>query len=214
MKVCQSCNKSFEGRKESPYCSRKCYSYFYDTYKRKIYPPIKDLENEIWEYVDSVDNLYMVSNLGRVKSFSRDKVNGHIISPSNINGYDLVVVSINTKRHCYKVHRWVAQAFIPNIDNKPFVNHINSIRNDNRVENLEWCTQKENIVHAWNNNRCNPTHGSKCHSAKITERDVLDIRILYKKGIKIKDIAEKYSLYFGNVRKICIGETWKRVPMP
>jgi hypothetical protein len=102
---------------------------------------------EEWIDIPRCDGYY-ASSLGRVKS------NNTILSPGIVNGgYGVVNVIEDGKVKLRLVHRLVAQAFIPNPDNKPYVNHINSKPTDNRVINLEWCTQKENIRHAMNSGR-------------------------------------------------------------
>lgn len=96
---------------------------------------------EIWKDIKGYEGYYQVSNYGNIFGKSRNKV----LKPfSNINGYSRV--ELCGKR--YVVHRIVAQHFIPNPVNKPQINHKNGIKTDNRVENLEWCTAKENMQHA------------------------------------------------------------------
>ena len=119
------------------------------------------MENEIWKDIDDFDGFYMVSNHGRIKSIERVviRVNRHgtttnqfvptkILKPSyDKDGYLTLSLSKNGKADTYRVHRLVAKHFIPNLDNKPEVNHIDETKSNNRVENLEWCTNIENIRH-------------------------------------------------------------------
>lgn len=121
---------------------------------------IKDLRRgyimEVWKPVVGFEEYYEVSNLGRVRSLPRKvrckvgyrSVRGTILrSTINNSGYNIVKLSVNQKQKTMLVHRLVAMSFIPNEYNKPQVNHINEDKQDNRVDNLEWATQVENINH-------------------------------------------------------------------
>lgn len=106
---------------------------------------------EIWK--DIFDGKYQISNLGNIRSlnYHREKRIRELSKLKMPNGYETVKICINGKVKRYSLHRLVAEAFIPNSENKKQVNHINGIKNDNRVENLEWCTQSENQLHAVRN---------------------------------------------------------------
>ena len=101
---------------------------------------------EIWKDVKDYEGLYQVSNTGKVRSLKR-----HIIlKPShNHKGYLHIILYKNAKSKVGIIHRLVAEAFIPNLENKPQVNHINGIKTDNNSDNLEWCTNAENQRHAF-----------------------------------------------------------------
>lgn len=117
---------------------------------------------EIWKDIKGYERLYQVSNLGRIKSLERKVISYNrgrtyertypekiLKQAKDKDGYVQVNLSKNGKGRTRKVHRLVAQAFISNFEEKPEVNHINGIRDDDRVDNLEWCTSSENNIHAY-----------------------------------------------------------------
>ena len=112
---------------------------------------------EIWKDIEGYEGLYQISNLGRVKSLERTITVGlrrkvrkkeKIMKFTIRSGYYNLVLRKNGKRKSKQVHRLVADAFIPKVEGKNIVNHINFNRKDNRAENLEWCTQAENVKHS------------------------------------------------------------------
>lgn len=144
---------------------------------------------EIWKDIKGYEGLYQVSNLGRVKSFKTNKRKYEYKYMSLVidkKGYLTVSLCGNHKRKTYKVHRLVSQAFIPNQEGKTQVNHIDGNKQNNRVDNLEWCTNGENGIHAYKNGlrpnvrtvRCITT-GEKYYSTReagrLTNTDHSDI---------------------------------------
>ena len=112
---------------------------------------------EIWKDIKGYEGLYKVSNLGRIKSLERKVWNRfqyvikkeRILEPRyNGKGYVTYALFKTGKRKEFKGHWLVLSNFVENIENKPQINHINGKKDDNRVSNLEWCTNSENQKHA------------------------------------------------------------------
>ena len=109
---------------------------------------------EVWKSVVGYEGLYEVSNFGRVKSLKRLHTKERIVSQwLNHRGYARVTLWKENKQRKYSVHRLVAEAFIPNPEAKPQVNHIDENKTNNAAWNLEWCTQTENHNHGTINER-------------------------------------------------------------
>lgn len=118
----------------------------------------KIMQNEIWKEISGYEGYFEVSNLGNFRSKDRVikyKSNGIRLYPGKflktetiVEGYQRIVLMKEAIKKRYMCHRLVAQEFVPNPDNKPYVNHINGNKADNRAENLEWVTQSENELHS------------------------------------------------------------------
>lgn len=113
---------------------------------------------EIWKDIKGYEG-YLISNYGRIISFKRHKEGIELKPSKNKQGYMVVGLRTNDRTYQEKVHRLVAKAFIPNPDNKPCIDHINTLRDDNRSCNLRWCTIMENNQ--------NPITKAKCDASKI-----------------------------------------------
>lgn len=132
-----------------------------------------DAQNETWKRIEDFPD-YMVSSLGNVISTKSGKAKVMRKRYHN-RGYLQFILRNENGGKSFKGHRLVAAAFIPNDENKPQVNHINGVKDDNRVENLEWCTNLENAQHSWAKGR-NVVFGQMHHKTKLTESDVIFIR--------------------------------------
>lgn len=150
------------------------------------------MSEEIWKDIEGYDGIYEVSSWGRVKNSRTGRV---LKAGKDIYGYLFVNVYKNGKRTNYKVHRLVAQAFIPNPQNKPQVNHIDENKENNYVENLEWCTAKENNNHGEHNSRV-----AKARSIPII---CIETGIEY---ISASDCAIQMGLHQQNINKVLKGK--------
>jgi hypothetical protein len=177
---------------------------------------------EIWRPVKGYEGLYEVSNLGRVKSVSRVIRGGRyncdrlfkerILKQAACKGngfYHRVQLNKDSNGRMFAVHRLVAEAFIPNPENKPEVNHVDANRFNNTVENLEWVTQEENIEHARINGLLSKSKGEDRWCAKLKETDVFEIRELHRSGkMNQKEIAKVFNVDHSNINSIIKGKTW------
>ncbi len=159
---------------------------------------------EIWENIEGFEGIYQVSNLGKVKSLKFGKEKYLSITKSSI-GYLNTKLQLNKKNKSFLVHRLVAETFIKNEFNKPCVNHINGIKTDNRIENLEWCTHKENTEHSLKNDLIKT--GCNRKQSKLSLKDKEYIRKNYKEKDK-KNGGYKLAEMFG-VSRNCISNVVK-----
>ena len=164
---------------------------------------------EIWKDINGYEGLYQVSNLGRVKSLDRRArnhkngstrfVKGQMITATgNGNGYKIVGLRYQRKRENRYVHRLVAEHFIDNPDDKKYINHIDYDTSNNCVENLEWCTQKENIIHS-KDHMCKPRNKFKPSNTG-------------EKYIGKRSKNGKYSCYRVNIPRMKICKQFKTLP--
>ena len=138
----------------------------------------------------------------------------HIMIPStnNSKGYKRIPIKyIGGKYVTESVHRLVAKAFIPNLENKPQVNHKDGNKLNNHVFNLEWVTNEENAEHAALNIKKNSRKGSGVNNSKLTEKDVYMIYQLINQGKSLSEIAALTKTGKSNISEIKAGRSWRHL---
>ncbi len=165
-------------------------------------------ERERWKPVVDYEDLYLVSNTGKVKGL---KFNKELKQSLSVKGYLMVTLyrSDDEKLHT-GVHRVVARAFLKNPKNKTQINHIDSNRTNNILSNIEWCTPKENIQHMIKFGKYRV--GVECKSSKLKEEQVIEIRELYKSSkISFRTLGKMFNLHPSTVGDIIYRNNWKHI---
>ena len=163
---------------------------------------------EIWRDIGGYDGLYQVSNCGRVKSFHNGERILKLRLDNKGKGYLNVHLSRGGAAKNCAVHRLVAEAFVPNPEGKREVNHIDGNPQNNRVENLEWCTRSENVNHAvaWGLIKS----GENSPRAKLTSEQVRYIRD-NPDGLTQRQLAAVFGVSTTAIGRIQRGKRYKSV---
>ena len=204
---CKNCNSLKETTSgKGKFCSKKCWYEFNKINKQKI-TNFQLLKGEEFIDIPDFENLYQISNLGRVLSLNKltSEFKGNYIKKSTLNqgGYELVGLYKGKYIKRKQVHRLVAEAFIPNPQNKSQVNHINGIKTDNRVENLEWVTASENIRHKYDVLNYEV-------EKSLNKNQVFKILEKISENLKLIDISRTLNISIHIVRDIKRKKTYKK----
>lgn len=167
-------------------------------------------EKEIWKPIIGYEDHYEISNLGRLMSLNyRGSKYKHILKTNiNKNGYEHVRLNVNKVGVNKKIHRLVSEAFIKNPENKPCINHKDSNKCNNNVNNLEWCTHSENTIHAFKNMKIPIINGENNQSSKLKNKHVIEI---FKSLESHRKLAKEYGVTKSAITSIKSKKTWKEV---
>jgi len=149
-------------------------------------------------FVNSSGEVYNKDGMRLKTSVSRD-------------GYEIIPHWVDGKFKTRPVHRWVAEAFIPNPENKPCVNHIDGSKTNNKVSNLEWVTYSENTIHALETGLKIVQKGEDVHNASITNEVAHEICRLIEQGLRNKEIVSKLNVSSLLVKQIRGKKSWTHI---
>lgn len=175
---------------------------------------------EVWKDIKGYENLYEVSNSGLVRTKEKIRWNGKCFAKRKVRyltikehpcGYIYAALSKDKKQQRYLVHRLVAEAFISNEYNKPFVNHIDGNKLNNTISNLEWVTRSENAKHAFRIG-LQSNKGERHPTAKLTDDIVREIRAKFiPRKYSSRRLAKEYGISKTNVLDIIHNRNWSHI---
>lgn len=226
--VANSCSTMHKGISKEFTLDDFSIEHMYDSEENKYFDVESDIseEDEVFVPIKSFDG-YVISNTGIIKKLAFDTTypdgtihhfKERIVSQSvNSSNYKKVVLrNKDTFKNCY-VHRLMAEAFVPNPENKPVVNHKDGNKWNNNISNLEWVTHQENDIHAvslglkkvsgYNRYRVGKT------ARRFSSEEVDKIKEMYNSGIPMKEIAKKMCCYDSTINNIIHGKTYKECEM-
>lgn len=166
------------------------------------------MEGSVWARIPDRQD-YAISGDGQIMRISatRKFEAGKLLKPTLLKiGYLMVSLCEAAKYKKRYLHRLVAKAFIPNPENKPEVNHKNGVKTNNGIENLEWATHKENMLHAGKTGLCK--NGEARPDAKLTWTKVEAIRRLREQGRSYNHLARQFKVSARLISGICKGTRW------
>jgi hypothetical protein len=186
---------------------------------------LDDLDGEVWQKAIGFEDWYMISNYGRLKRVARkftrvrnglllneciELPEAIVISSTNYKGYVRNYIKYKDSKKPVTLHRMVAKAFIPNPNNYEQINHINGIKTDNRVENLEWCNQSHNQKHRYTHlgAKASGVFLEKCIEGKMvkvvricTQTNNIEIYNGVSEAAK-----QNPGVHHPNISKVCLGK--------
>lgn len=156
--------------------------------------------------INGFDN-YFITETGKVYNSKRERF---LKTKPNKRGYVQITLGKNNIKYKFFVHRLVAEAYIPNLQNKKYVNHIDGIKSNNSVDNLEWVTSSENRIHA--NDLINRNKGISIKCSKLTEYDVISLLLFFKKVKSLPIVSKKFNnVNSATIHSILTNKNWKHV---
>ncbi len=178
-----------------------------------------------WKNIEDFPS-YEVSNYGEIRN---KKTNRILKAWSTERGYPRVDLCKDGNKKPYRIHRLVAKHFVPNPQNKTYVNHKDGNKKNNKANNLEWCTAKENTAHAIKNGLLKPINfyqkgenhpmkpinfyqkGENHPNAKLSNKDVVAIKKAIKSGIDSSEIYKNFDITKSQLCDIKHGRKWNHI---
>lgn len=174
---------------------------------------LRQITDEQWKFISGTDNMYMISNYGRVKSFCGNP-EGKLLKQSETKGFKTVCIRVDSKRKTVLVHKLTATAFLEKTSDHDMVVHLDWNKGNNNYKNLKWVNRNDGyeriLSRLHERNRNNPRK-RKVTNSKLDIKDIEVLKSMLERGVKQKVIAQLFCISEMQVSRIKRGENWGQV---